>query len=162
MTTAEVLGLFRHSPIGQTMNAVRWLFGICETLHFIGLSTLVGGIFIVDLRMMGFFRATPIQAVQPLIPVAAAGFALNAFTGLCFFCFDPPTYWYNPDFRLKLILIAIAGANALWFTFHEMPQIATMAADAPSTASMKVSAGLSIGLWIGVIICGRLLEVFAP
>lgn len=162
MTEAQVLAAFHDSWLGVEMRAIPWLFSICETLHFIGLSTLFGALLVVDLRLLGFFKRLPIGTALTLIPVGLVGFAINAITGLCFFTFDPPNYWHNPDFRLKMAAIALAGLNALWFTFGETPRLLRMPEHEDTGASTKICAGLSILIWISVIVFGRLLEVFAP
>ncbi len=63
---------------------------------------------------------------------------------------------------MKLGVIGLGGLNALWFTFAEHRQIAGLPVDASAPALARVMAGASLGMWILVILLGRLLPTFAP
>jgi hypothetical protein len=160
MTEAHILDAFKHGLYGQLMTAVPWLFSAFETLHFVGLSLLIGALLFVDLRMLGVFRAVDIRTVLKLVPVAVFGFAVNLITGIGFFCNDPIGYWTNPMFKLKLVFIAIAGVNAAWFTFAEQPRLLAAAEGERVHPSVKFTAALSLFLWLLVILAGRLLPTF--
>jgi hypothetical protein len=62
-----------------------------------------------------------------------------------------------------MLFIAVAGANALEFTFVEQPKILALpdGADEHFGLGIKISAALSLVLWILVILAGRLLPIFA-
>ncbi len=132
-------------------------FPTCETLHFIGLSLLFGSLLLVDLRAMGFFKDLPLIALHKLVPLALAGFAINAVTGLLFVAYDPPTYFGNTAFLWKMVLIAAAGVNALVFEFAVFRPLAAGNAAVEHGALIKVLAALSLLLWSGVLIAGRLI-----
>jgi hypothetical protein len=59
--------------------------------------------------------------------------------------------------------MAIAGINILAFygstAFPEMKKLPA-GADAPTR--LKVIAGTSLAMWVGVLICGRMLTWFRP
>jgi hypothetical protein len=162
MSQTAILEAFKHSWYGQLMTAVPWLFSAFETIHFVGLSLLIGALLFVDLRMLGFFKAVEIRTVLKLVPVAIFGFALNVITGLGFFCNDPAGYWTNPMFKLKLVFIALAGLNAGWFTVVEQRKLLAMADGEGEYLhpSVRLTAALSLFLWFLVILAGRLLPTF--
>jgi hypothetical protein len=54
----------------------------------------------------------------------------------------------NPAFRLKLLLIALAGVNAL--LFHLLGGTATL-----EGRRGRLQCLMSVGFWLAVIICGR-------
>src|SRR3982751_6105901 len=93
----------------------RWGWAIAESLHFIGLSLLVGTIGAFDLRLLGIGRRIPIGSLARFIPRGVAGFALHPCTGLLFLGTEPDQYIYNPSFHFKLLFMAIAGLNASAF-----------------------------------------------
>lgn len=70
------------TPVANWINQSTWVWPFCETLHFIGLSLVLGITGFFDLRLMGFFPRVPIAAARELMPVALVGFAMNAATGL--------------------------------------------------------------------------------
>src|SRR5436853_5796399 len=89
MTETDILHWIRDTWLGATVRQSRWIFATGETLHFIGLSLLVGGILIVDLRLLGFLRRIPIRAALAFLPFVIAGFLINLATGIVFFSADP-------------------------------------------------------------------------
>jgi hypothetical protein len=69
----------------------------------------------------------------------------------------PHDFIGNPVFQLKLLLIGVAGLNAL--LFHKGVYRAAAAWDAamPAPPLAKAQALASLAIWIAVISCGRLL-----
>src|SRR5690606_4066574 len=105
----------QDSWLGAAMREVAWLWPIMEALHFIGLCVMFGALLVVDLRVLGLARRIPLESALKFIPVAIWGFALNLVTGIAFFAGDPFRYWPNIGFRMKMILIVLAGINAVMF-----------------------------------------------
>ena len=66
----------------------------------------------------------------------------------------------NPAFQLKLALIALAGANVAFFHLGPYRLVGAWDLTGPAPASARAAALLSIGVWIGVIACGRLIAYF--
>jgi hypothetical protein len=54
-----------------------WLWPLFETLHFLGLSMLIGTVGFFDLRVLGVAKAIPPAALHRLIPWGLGGFAVN-------------------------------------------------------------------------------------
>lgn len=160
MNEAAVLAWFHDSWYGQLMVQVRWLFSVYETLHFIGLSLMVGALLVIDLAVMGALPMIPLSRAMLLVRYAVLGFAINLITGVGFFCFNPEGYWSNPAFRLKMLAVLLAGANAVWFALRAQPRLRLRGDAAPADTATRVSAGLSLGLWLAVIVAGRLLPTF--
>ncbi len=159
----EQLGkLMRESPIGEAMRSSAGLFPACETAHFIGLSLLLGAMIAIDLRVLGFFRTTSYSSVLKLIPLAILGFAINLVSGACLIAANPELYFTNPAFYWKMALILVAGLNAAWFTVAEHSVIANLSAEDPAPAGARMMAATSLGVWVLVLLLGRLLPTFAP
>ncbi len=156
----EIMHWFSQLWPGPVIRGSQWLFGFCETVHFMGLCILFGSLIIIDVRMLGFMRWLPGQAVIHFTRWAVIGFLINAASGWAFFTATPAVYWGNPAFKMKLILIMLAGANALVFTLVEHRKIAALGADADTPVLSKATAMLSLSLWMGVLLIGRLLPVF--
>lgn len=151
----------RATPVAAIMKTA-WGWPAAESIHFIGLCLLVGAIFLFDLRLLGYARRIPIRALHRLIPWGLAGFALTAASGIPFVLTEPDQYIYNPSFHFKMLFMAAAGLNAA--AFYVTSYRAATAPDAPADAPplAKIIAVLSLSLWIGVIIAGRLLTFYRP
>jgi hypothetical protein len=160
MTEAELFQFLRSLPPGDWVRESTWLFGLGETFHFVGLSLLFGSMTIVDLRLMGFLRGISYSAALSFLPWALVGFFFLVVTGFEFITADPAMYLPNPAFRLKLIMIVLAGLNAIVFTVMEHKHVLRLADDADTTTMTKVMAGASLTMWVLVILLGRMLPTF--
>lgn len=153
----EFLSWLADTWMGNLMRDIFWMWPFMENLHFFGLSLMFGALLMIDGRVLGLARAIPMGPVLNLIPVAIVGFAINLITGLFFITGDPYRYFYNLSFQWKVGLIIIAGFNALWFWFGEHAKLKALPQGADADTQAKVIAGLSLALWIGVIILGRMI-----
>jgi hypothetical protein len=143
------------SWIGLMVRGQPWMWPTCETLHFIGLSLLLGVVLVVDLRMLGVMKNVSFVTLHRLLPWAILGFGLNLTTGMAFFVAAPEQYTTNVSFQVKIALVLIAGANALYFTSFDQAWEMGPGDDAPFTA--KFAAMSAVLLWIGVMYCGSML-----
>lgn len=139
-----------------------WAFPLAEAAHFFGLCLLIGSIGVIDLRLLGFARSLPVRAVHQLLPWVWIGFGINLVTGILFIFSTPDFYAPNMAFRIKMVLLLLAGANALWYqlTVHRKVDSWPETGDAPAQA--KLIAGISLGLWISVIFFGRFIMYWPP
>jgi hypothetical protein len=134
-----------------------WTWAICETLHFVGLSLIVGVIGLLDLRLLGFLRRVPLQALRPLLPYGIAGFVINAVTGLVFFVGTPEQYVTNVAFGMKMLFVAISGLNVVYFETTQGRRALALAPGAPTPTAFKVAGAVSLGSWFMVLYWGRML-----
>jgi uncharacterized membrane protein len=141
--------------VGFFVVGTKWMWPTCETLHFIGLSLLLGVVLIVDLRMLGVMKNVSFQALHRLLPWGIIGFGINVLTGMLFFIGAPEQYTQNVAFHWKLILVLLAGANALYFTMFDQAWELKPGEDAPLTA--KAVALSAFVLWAGVMYLGSML-----
>ncbi len=148
--------LLEHSSLGVTLRSSLWLYPAVECLHIVGFALLVGSIVSFDVRSL---RARSLDTVETLavqlLPVARTGFALAVPMGLLLFITEATAYLANPLFLTKLVLIALALANIAWF--HHRLKVASDMFGVIGLGRLRLSAGLSLGLWIGVLLAGRLI-----
>jgi hypothetical protein len=152
-TATTETGLARR--VGSFVTENRWMWPTCETLHFIGLSLLLGVVFLVDLRVLGVVKGVSFASLHRLLPWAALGFGVNVVTGMLFFVGIPGQYIHNTSFYWKVALVMLAGLNAVYFTLLEEPWALGPKEDAP--LRIKIAAASAMVLWIGVLYCGSML-----
>lgn len=148
-------------PVGGFMNTNNG-WAVVESVHFIGLTLLVGTIFLFDLRLLGMARRIPIGALHRLIPWGLLGYGLALTSGALFLVTQPAQDVYNPAFHLKVLFMAAAGGNAAAFYLTSYRRAIAPGASAEAPPSAKVIAALSLCLWISVIVAGRLLTFYRP
>jgi hypothetical protein len=139
-----------------------WGWPVIESLHFIGLSLLLGTVGLFDLRVLGLAPAIPLPALHRLIPFGVAGFGLNVLTGVMFVSSVPDQYLYNPAFQSKLLCMALAGLNMLLFYSSSFRAVMQSSPSAQALRTARVFAAISLLCWAGVITGGRLITFFRP
>ena len=133
-------------------------YPIIETTHVLALCLFLGLIALLDLRLVGVgLRGVPVSEVAGrLLPWALFGFSLMLVSGLLLFYSGPVKAASNIFFRIKMLLIVLTGLNALLFHFTIYKRVASWD-NAPSPPlRAKVAGVLSLVLWSGVVICGRM------
>lgn len=156
-----VSALASVTPVRAFMHTA-WGWPAVESLHFIGLSLLVGMILLFDLRLLGMAKRIPIAALHRLVPWGLVGYGITAGTGSLFLMAEPDQYIYNPAFHFKVLFMAAAGLNASAFYLTSYRRTTAPGAPAEAPRSAKVIAAASLFLWISVIIAGRLLTFYRP
>jgi len=130
---------------------------ICETLHFIGLSMLVGIVGLLDLRLLGFFRRIPIAALRGLLPWGLVGFVVNLVTGVLFFVGAPDQYVNNSAWWYKVAFLGVAGVNAGIFETTQASALFRLGPHDDTPTTFKVMGAVSLGSWFMVLYWGRML-----
>jgi len=153
LASVEVISPFMHSA---------WGWPACETLHFIGLSLLIGAIGMFDLRLLGLAKRVPIAALHRLVPWGILGYLVSVITGAMFLVSEPYEYIYNPSFHFKMLFMALAGFNVLVFYLTMFRRVKALGSGIDAPRSAKVIAGASLFLWIGIIVWGRMLTFTRP
>jgi len=149
--------MIEGSAINNWVLSSAWLWPLMEILHFVGLTLLLGALLIVDLRLAGHLRKMNILSTHRLLPWAIFGFSINLVTGVLFFMGDPARYSINIGFQIKMVLILVAGLNALWFFVKLQPVMQDWDPYGDTPAIAKVIAYLSLGTWFAVLLLGRLI-----
>ena len=129
-----------------------------KTLHVLAMVTLVGSITTFDLRLLGVvMRRLPVSRVaKRFLPCTWAAFGVMIVTGpLIFAAAAESKYCFNPAFRIKLVLILLAGLNMSVFHLTIYRSVSSWD-DAPvPPLRAKLAGALSALLWAGVTIAAR-------
>lgn len=149
------------TPLSTAIRESDWSFTIIETVHVLCTAVMVGTIAVVDLRLLGvILRGEPAsRVVHAVLPWTWGGLAVMAASGALLFISEAEQAYANPAFRLKLLLMAAAAANAL--LFHRTTFRSVGRWELGATPAAARSAGLlSLLLWAAVIVCGRAIAYF--
>lgn len=155
--SAEILAWIAHSPLADWVVGSPYIWPTLESIHFVSLCVLMGSLLVVDLRLIGFFREACASTASLLIRLSLVAFATNFATGVLFFFGNTYKYVDNPAFEIKMALILIAGANALFFRW----KLSGLIEGRDVSVSSVVVGTLSLVLWSGVIVCGRMITFYA-
>lgn len=136
----------------------RWSYAAVNTAHIAGFALLLGAIVPLDLRLMGWWRDIPIAILsRVLLPVAMTGLALAVTAGFFLFAVRAPEYAGKLLFWVKMVLVAGGIANALLLRRAAAWEAQRAAAAVAPPTRLRIAGGVSILLWLSVIVCGRML-----
>jgi hypothetical protein len=151
----EFLVWLENTPIANAIRTIPWLYPAFETGHYIGLSLLVGGIMLIDLRVLGMARGLPLKSMIGLLPFVWAGLIINVLTGSMLFIYGATNFGTNGAFLLKMGFMVVAGLNAFAFDLAVRRSGGVwVTADRPP-ALVKGFATLSLVFWLCVVTTGR-------
>ena len=136
-----------------------WGYQIMETAHVASIVAFAGLVLVMDLRLIGVaFAHTPLTQIQRRIfPWQMAWFGLSTATGLLLCCVDPLRYYGNIFFRIKLVLLVLAGINALWFHRTTYRTVGRWDGDPRVPLTARLAGGASLLFWSAIIVSGRLI-----
>jgi hypothetical protein len=140
----------------------RWVWPISESVHFCGLTLLAGTVGLFDLRLLGLVRGIAPSTLHATLPWGLAGFGASVITGVMFISGMPDQYFYNDAFKLKVVFLALMGANAAFFYWREFARVRTLGPHDDAPRSTKVVAAASLFFLIAVMLCGRMITFFRP
>ena len=136
-----------------------YTFPILESLHVMALAVVFGTITIVDLRVLGLASAhRPFGRMSTeLLRLTWGAFAVAASTGGLMFMTNARVYFHNTPFRIKMVLLALAGINMALFHLTAGRNVARWEKARSAPGIGRVTATLSITLWVAIIFAGRVI-----
>lgn len=150
-----------NTSVAAAVRDSAWLYPAVETVHIIGFVIVAGGAALFDLRLLGASRGLPVSdTARHLLRWSLAGLLIAVPSGVVLFATNATALSVNPAFRLKLVLLAVAGVNA--YVFHQWPfkTVTEWNRDVSVPTAAKLSAIVSLVVWAGVITCGRFIAYF--
>lgn len=131
-----------------------YAYPVVLALHVSAISLFGAMIVATDLCLLGWaLPDTPIsEVIDHLRWPKRAGFLLAATCGFLLFAAKAEEYYYNPFFRVKMLLFALVAIHALFFRRRIY---AAYAKPASTQGAARVAASLSLMLWICILCAGR-------
>jgi hypothetical protein len=156
-----VIDTFLHwlesTPPATAISESAWLFPGIESIHVIAIALVVGSISMVDLRLLGIsLQDRPVgELTAEILPWTWASFAVAVCTGALLFSSSATKYWGTVPFRAKMLLLVLAGINMMVFHATTNRSVEVWGREVRTPRAAKISGGVSLGLWIGVVSFGR-------
>lgn len=145
-----MLAAVEASALAEAIRRSLWAYPLLETIHIASIGVLLGTVLLLELRVFGLGREIAVVALARLaVRTALAAFAAAATSGSLLFISAASEMAAHPAFRVKLVLILIAGGNAL--VFHARGGLRGY------DALARLQAAASLLLWLSVLAAGRLI-----
>ena len=147
------------TPGSIALHESLWVYPLVESVHVLTLCLFVGLAAMLDLRLLGItMRGTRVsEVVSQLLPWMTAGFGIMVLSGAALFYAIPVKTYLNIFFRLKVLMLVLAGLNAWVFHRSVYRRVAEWDVGAAIPKAAKVTAGLSLALWVGIVFAGRMI-----
>jgi hypothetical protein len=139
-----------------------WTWALCETLHFIALSLLIGTVGTFDLRLIGVLKDLPAGLTHRLIPWGVGAFLVSLLTGVLFVAGTPAQFLFNFAFWSKVVFLLIAGVNAALFYSTQFRTVRLLKAGEDAPRAAKIIGAVSLISWFFVMYWGRMLTFYRP
>ena len=151
-----------HSGFGTMLRESNNAFSVIESVHVLSITLLFGTIAILDLRMLGLvLRTISVSSMaRNVLPLTWSGFAVSVMSGFLLFWAEAEKMYANPSFRAKLVLLTLAGSNALVFHCTIYRHAHEWERQHVSPWRARLTAIASLALWSGVIVAGRAIAYF--
>jgi hypothetical protein len=136
-----------------------FVWPLVESTHVLSLTLFVGTAVMLDIRLLGLgLRQIPVSALTSrLLPWTRLGFVIMVATGLLLFYASPIRSFHNVFFRLKMILLVVAGVNVWVFHARVHRRVGEWDLTLPPPRAARIAAIISIAAWSGVVVAGRLI-----
>lgn len=155
---ADVLAALEALPLAAALRGSVWLYPLVNAAHIVGVALLFGAIVPLDLRFMGVLVGIDASALSRLlVPVSVFGFIVALGAGSLLFITDAPDYFASSLFRVKMLVLLLALANVV---IVSRLRARAVLAEPSSSTLLRLAATASIGLWLTVIVLGRLVGYF--
>jgi hypothetical protein len=162
MSIEALMNWLLATDVSNFVVSYRWVWPICESLHFMGLVLMAGTVGVFDLRLLGLAKGMAPAPLHRLLRWGIAGFAISLVTGLMFISATPDQYFFNRAFHVKMICLTLVGINVVLFYSLEFAKVKTMGPGDEAPLAAKVMAAVSFALLIAVMCAGRMLTFFRP
>jgi len=148
-----------NTPWSVALLESYYVWPLVESTHVLTLALFVGTAVMMDLRLVGVaFPGVPASAfTKRLLPWTRFGFALMVVTGLLLFYSSPLRYYHNLFFRVKTVLLVVAGLNIWLFHSRIHASIGEWEDALRPPRAARVAGLISLVVWTGVVFSGRLV-----
>ncbi|MFN3363457.1 MAG: DUF6644 family protein [Allorhizobium sp.] len=150
----EWLAILGESVVAQALTVSPVLYIFANAAHILSLAMLVGASVILDLRLLGRFKSLPLAETAELLSrIAALALCLAVITGAVLFSVRPVEYAGNTAFLVKLLLVGLGTANAVFV--HLSRDWAEMIVEQKASLRLKLGAAISLTTWLSAVLAGR-------
>jgi hypothetical protein len=148
------------TALSQWFQVEEWVVPTSQSIHILGLSVVFGCAVLINLRLLGIGAASGrsvSRLLDSLLPWIYRALVVLLLTGAVQTIAEPMRQFGTPAFWLKMLMIPVVlGLTAVFAsTVRRNPAKWDSVANRPASAG--VFALVSLGLWVGIIWCGRFI-----
>lgn len=159
MTPLAFFEWLESTPLSINFHESVWAYPIVESVHVLGLCLFLGITMFWDLRLLGVtFGSVPATEVDKrLFPWVKVGFTIMVLSGFGLVLNTPVRYYTNIFFRIKFVMLALAGLNAWVFESGIYLKVKKWDREKLTPSQARMAGAVSLVLWAGIVIAGRMI-----
>lgn len=144
-------------PVAVFIHRTPWAFTAVELIHVFAISIVIGTIATVDLRLIGIgSKGRPFTELsRRILPYTWAAFIVAAIAGSFLFISQANAYFNSTTFRIKMLIIVIAGINMLIFELVTVRGAQKWDLSPIPPAPARLAGAISLTCWLLVVVFGR-------
>jgi len=164
MSVLRFLQWLNDTTFSITMRDSTWAEPVVETIHVLTLTLFLGFTVLLDLRLLGVSmrRRRVSEVIGELNPCLLGGFLVMIVTGVLLFCGDPVAFYNSIFFKVKMLMLSLAGLNVWLFNATVGRKMAEWDIDSEMPSSAKAAAVVSLVLWVAIVAAGRAIAYSLP
>ena len=157
MSMVSILEWIESTELSTAIREGALSYPIIGGVHLLGIALFGGMLLMTDLRLLGWAmqRRSVSDIVLQLRWWKWAGFVIVVASGLLLGWCEPLKLYRSPAFWVKMALLVLVGVHA--FVFRARVYRNTTELDVAMTTEAKLAASISLLLWAGLIVSGRLI-----
>ncbi len=148
------------TPVSLWIASVSWVVPTVQIVHILAISVVMSSVLLFDLRVLGVAggdMSVPSSARRHL-PWIWGGVVVLAISGSILIVGEPARELLNWTFQLKMALLAAV----LLITAAVQTVLRVEAPSMGRAKAARLAAVLSLALWVGIVVCGRLIAYTTP
>jgi Family of unknown function (DUF6644) len=148
------------TALSQWFQNELWVVPTSQSVHILGLSVVFGCAVMISLRLLGIGATTGrsvSRLISSLVPWIYRALVALLLTGAVQTIAEPMRQFGTPVFWLKMLMIPVVLGLTAAFAGVVRRNPAKWDSAATRPVGAKVFALVSLGLWVGIIFCGRFI-----
>jgi hypothetical protein len=148
-----------NTAISNLFQNQLWVIPTSQSIHIVCVSVVFGCAVMISLRVLGLgiTGRSVSQLTTTLVPWMYRALVVLLLTGAVQTIAEPLRQFVTPAFWWKMFMIICVVILTTWFARAVRRNAAKWDAAPMRPASAKLFALVSLGLWIGIIFCGRFI-----
>jgi hypothetical protein len=153
----DLMGWLEATSLAVFIHRTALAFTTVELVHVFAISLVVGTIAMVDLRLLGLASTKRpfTELAGQVLPFTWVAFVLAVMAGSLLFISQATAYFASTTFRIKMLVIVLAGINMLVFELITVRGVQDWDRKPIPALPARLAGGISLTCWILVVIFGR-------
>jgi hypothetical protein len=154
---ASLVAWIDAQPASQAIQNVSWAIPTIQSIHILAIAIVMASSAMLDLRLMGLIGPVPSvrEMTDRFAPWIWIALVVLGVSGVMMVMGEPKRALLNPLFQIKMGLLVLAVTSTLAFQWSAPGRSALADLSTWRRRFVKLAAGLSLGLWVCIVIAGR-------